>query len=262
MLDELRRPFFVAALIAWLLVVLVEVGSSFLPACEVTQDELLAAIVRDQPGEDPPSNEDLQNMIHERQTHPPRPGFAITALVAFDAWVLVSMFWMGAGLVISRRLVGRAQGISSSILALIAIIAGIVAASVLFALLLMMIGLLLAPPFGTMAYLAIWGFFARGPAAVTLGILLLLKIGGSVLLLLAQQNFIKNVRLVILILFSLLLTVLVSVLHGFAPLVVVSITDTLAALLIVIVAVLWAILVLIGGLVATIKAIPPEKTSS
>src|SRR5262245_12495044 len=112
--DELRKPLFVAALIAWLLVVLVEIGSAFLPVADVTQEQLRVAIVRDQPGEDPPSNQDLQNMISEREAQPPRPAFAITALVAFDAWVLLSMFWMGAGLVISRRLVGRVQGITSS----------------------------------------------------------------------------------------------------------------------------------------------------
>jgi hypothetical protein len=61
MFDRLRRPFFVAALIAWLLVVLVEIGASFLPVPDLSVAELRAAILRDLPaGEEPPSNAELQ----------------------------------------------------------------------------------------------------------------------------------------------------------------------------------------------------------
>ncbi len=259
--DQLRRPFFLAALIAWLLVVLTEIGAGFLPVPDVSGKELRAAIVRDQPpGEPPPDDADLQNMVRARSEQPPRPGYAITALAAFDGLVFLGLFWMGAGLVISRRLVGRTQGIVSLIVALLTIVISILAAIVLFTLLLVMLGLFLAPPFGTLAYLAIWGFFSRGPAAATLGLLLALKIGAAVLLVLAQQDFIKRKSLLILLGLSLLLTVLIGFLHGFPPRILVSITDVIAALVILVVSIVWAILVLIGSILATIKAIPPEKT--
>ncbi|HWO22620.1 MAG TPA: hypothetical protein VNO30_27865 [Kofleriaceae bacterium] len=261
MLDRLRRPFFVAALIAWLLVVLVELGAGLLPVPDVSATELRAAILRDRPpDEPPPSDAELQGMVRARREEPPRPGYAITALVAFDGLVFLGLFWMGAALVISRRLVGRVQGIISLIVALVTIVISIVAVIVLITLLLVMVGLLLAPPFGTLAYLAIWGFFARGAAAATLGILLMLKLAAAVLLVLAQQAFLKNVRLLILLGLSLVLTVIVSFLHGFPPGILVSITDVVAALIILVVAILWAIVLLIGSIVATIKAIPPEKT--
>jgi len=263
MLDEIRRPFFLAALAAWLLVLLVEIGAGFLPVPEVSAQELRATITRDQAeGEDPPSDAELQDMIQARREQPPRPGFAISALVAFDGQVLLGLFWMGAGLVISRRLVGRVQGIVSLVVAFLTIIGGIVAAFLLFTLLMVMLGLFLAPPFGTLAYLAIWGFFPRGAAATTLGILLFLKIGGAVLLVLAQQNFVKNKGLVVLLLLSLLLNVIVGFLHGFPPGILVSITDAVAALIVLVVAIVWALLVLISSIVAVIKAIPPERTSS
>lgn len=262
MIDQLRKPFFWAALIAWLLVVLVELGSSFLPVPDVTVRELRESIMRDQPADqDPPDEADLQSMVRARSEQPPRPGYAITALIAFDGMAFLGLFWMGAGLVISRRLVGRVQGIVSLIVALVTIAGSIVAVFVLIALLLVMVGLFLAPPFGTLAYLAIWGFFSRGAAAATLGLLLGLKLATGVLLVLAQQSFIKNKGLVAVLLGSLLLNVVIGFLHGFPPGILVSITDVIAALIVLVVAIIWAIIVLIGSIVAVIKAIPPETTS-
>jgi hypothetical protein len=261
-IDQIRKPFFWAALIAWLLVVLVELGSSFLPVPDVSARELRESIMRDQPpDQDPPDEADLQSMVRARSEQPPRPGYAITALIAFDGMAFLGLFWMGAGLVISRRLVGRVQGIVSLIAALLTILGAIIAVLALIALLMVMVGLFLAPPFGTIAYLAIWGFFSRGSAAATLGLLLGLKLAAGVLLLLAQQSFLKNKGLVVVLALSLLLNVVVSFLHGFPPRILVSITDVIAALVVLIVAILWAILVLIGSIVAVIKAIPPEKTS-
>lgn len=261
MLDQIRRPFFLAALIAWLLVVLVELGAAFLPVPELSVAELRAAILRDlPPGEAPPSSAELQDLIRARDADPPRPGHAITALVAFDGLALLGLSWMGAGLVASRRLVGRVQGIVSLVVALVTIVVAILAFVALLAQLLVMLGLFLAPPFGTLAYLTIWGFFARGPAAATLGILLGLKLAAAVLLVLAQQEFVRRKSLLVMLGLSLLLTVLIGLLHGLPPLILVSITDVVAALIVLVVAIVWAILVLIGSIGATIKAIPPEKT--
>jgi hypothetical protein len=264
MLDEIRKPFFLAALVAWLLIVLVEVGANFLlPVPSVAKADFIAAIQGDPSQRDsPPSPQELDKMFAKRGEKPPRPGYAITTLIAFDGLAFLGFFWMGAGLVISRRLVGRVQGIVSLIVALVTIIAAIIAAIVLFVLLMVMLGLLLAVPFGTLAYLAIWGFFDTGPAATTLGILLFLKIATAVLLVLAQQDFIKNKGLVTVLALSVLLTLLISFLHSFPPRILVSITDVLAALIVLIVSIIWAIILLIGSIVATIKAIPPEKTRS
>jgi hypothetical protein len=256
MLDQIRRPFFWAALIAWLLVVLVEIGSSFLPVPDVSVQDLRESILRDQgPGEAPPDPGALQDMVRARREQPPRPGYAITALIAFDGLVLLGLFWMGAGTVLSRRVVARVQGIVNLIVALLALLGSIVAVFALIALLMVMLGLFLAPPFGTLAYLAIWGFFSRGAAATTLGLLLLFKIATGVLLILAQQRFLKNKGLVLVLVLSLVLTVVVSFLHGFPPGILVSITDVIAALIVLIVGIIWAILVLIGAIVSIVKAI-------
>lgn len=256
MLDSIRRPFFLAALVAWLLVVLVELGAGlFLPVPDRSLDELRQTIAASDPARPPPGDAELRSMVRARGEKPPRPGYAITSLAAFDGLAFLGLFWMGASLVISRRLVGQVQGIVSLVAALVTIVVGVVAFVALLALLLVMVGLFLAAPFGTIAYLAIWGFFERGPAAATLGLILFLKMGAAVLLLLAQQDFIKNRALVVLLGVSLLLGVIVSFLHGLPPGILVSITDVVAALVVLLVAIVWAVFLLIGSLVATIKAI-------
>jgi hypothetical protein len=260
MSNEINRPFFLAALIAWFLVVLVEIGSSFLPVPDITAEQLSTTIQREkEPDQDMPEPDELREMARQRNEQPPRPGFAITSLIAFDAIAFLGFFWMGARLVISRKLAGRLQGITSLIVSIVILVLGMIAAFVIFALLMVMLGLFLAVPFGTLAYLAIWGFFPRSEAAATLGILMFLKLATAVLLVLAQRDFIKNKGLMLLLGLSLLLNMLTTFLHNFPPGILVSITDAIAALIILIVAIIWALILLIGSLVATIKALKPEK---
>ena len=163
---------------------------------------------------------------------------------------------------ISRRLVGRVQGIISLLVALVTIVSGIVAASVLFALLMVMVGLLLAPPFGTLAYLAVWGFFFRGAGgghALDLAVLEDCRrcvVGAGAARLHQEQGAGDRGRH------------LPapdrdrSFLHGFPPGILVSITDVIGGLVILGVSIVWAIVLLFGSIGATLKAIPPEKTSA
>jgi hypothetical protein len=71
---------------------------------------------------------------------------------------------------------------------IILIIVAIVLAIIAFIELLVMVTLLAATPFGTIAYLALWGFFPRGDAAVLLGLIIVLKLAFCVFLVLAQQR--------------------------------------------------------------------------
>jgi hypothetical protein len=121
--------------------------------------------------------------------------------------------------------------------------------------LVVMVSLFLAAPFGTIAYLAIWGFFPRGEAAAILGLLLMLKLGFVGCLLAAQQRFLTMKLLVALITTSLVLDLVVGFLHGFVPRILVSITDDLGAIVIAIVAIVWALILLIGSIPAIVKAL-------
>jgi len=119
----------------------------------------------------------------------------------------------------------------------------------------LMIGLFLSVPFGTLAYLAIWGFFNTGAAKAALGLLMALKLGFGACLVLAHQRFLQNKGLVLIVFTSLLANLIVSFLHAVVPSVLVSITDGIAGIVVLILAVIWAIFLLIGSVISVIKAI-------
>jgi hypothetical protein len=223
MLDELRRPFFIIALVLMIFVVLVEVGSPWL--------------------------------LQVSDASFDRPGYGIQYLVFVDAFLLYVTVLIGLALIIPERIQGRVQGCATLIFSFFGCL-GIIAA-IIFALvfLLLLITLLLAPIFGTVAYLAVYGDFDRTGANVTLSLIMLLKIGYCILLVLAHQRFLQNKSLVLLTLTSLVANIIISFLHNLVPLVLVSITDALGAIVVAIIALIWAIIFLVGSIISIVKAI-------
>src|SRR4029453_7062667 len=113
----------------------------------------------------------------------------------------------------------------------------------------------LAPIFGTIAYFAIYGHFDRSTAAATLSLLMILKIAFAICLVLAHQRFLQNKGLVFLIILSLVGNLIISFLHNFVPIPLVSITDTIGAIVVAIIAFILAIILMIGAIISIIKAI-------
>lgn len=223
---ELRLPFYLAAGFCLFVAVLLEVGAS----------ELFTKLTMG---------------AESRET----PGFAINFLALIDGIILYSMVWNVLSLILPQGITGRAQGCITLILSFFALLGTIALILFAFGLLMLMIGLLVAVPFGTIAYLAAWGHFARGAAAATLTLAMLLKIAFLVLAVLAHQRFLQNKGLLVLIGLSMGLTWVIGFVHAFLPIILVSIGDTLLALVIAIIAAIWLLLLLIGSIVATIKAI-------
>lgn len=223
MLDELRRPFFIIALVLMIFVVLVEVGSPWLLKVSDASFD--------------------------------RPGYGIQYLVFVDAFLLYVTVLIGLALIIPERIQGRVQGCATLIVSFFGCL-GIIAA-IIFALvfLLLLVALLLAPIFGTIAYVAVYGDFDRSGANVTLSLIMLLKIGYCILLVLAHQRFLQNKSLVLLTLTSLVANIIISFLHNLVPLVLVSITDALGAIVVAIIALIWAIIFLVGSIISIVKAI-------
>lgn len=224
---ELRLPFFVLACFCLLLALLVEVAAA-------------DAFVR---------------LTADHAGHPETPGHAINALALIDGILLYTLIWMLLSIVVPRGIEGRAQGIVTLILSFFALLGTLLLILAAFTLLMLMLSLLVAVPFGTIAYLAVWGHFARGAAAVTLSLAMVLKIAFLVLAVLAHQRFLQNKGLLILTGLSIGLTWLIAFVHAFLPIILVSIGDQLMALVICIVAAIWLLLLLIGSIIATIKAI-------
>lgn len=257
-MDTLRRPLFLAALALIAIAVLVELGATGLlggAGAELTAlEDLIPASgkVRDEfDALDDEQKEELGDLANQDKP----PGLAIRYLALVDGVLLFTVVLMGASLVIPERVHGRVQGLATLIFSILLILGAIVLLFAALLLVLLMISLLLSVPFGTLAYLALYGFFNRGGARVALGLLMALKLGFAVCLVLAHQRFLQNKGLVLLILTSLLGNVIINFLHGLVPVFLVSITDGIAAIIVAILAIIWAILLLIGSLGSVLKAI-------
>src|SRR5258705_8761732 len=142
---ELRLPFFIAAGVCLLLALLVEAAAA----------QAFTGL-----------------FFNDKDT----PGHAINALALIDGILLYSLIWMLLSVVAPRSVTGRAQGCVTlfvSFFGCLGTIALIVAA---FVLLMLMLALLVAVPFGTIAFLVPRGHFARGAATTTPALALILQI--------------------------------------------------------------------------------------
>ena len=223
MLDELRRPFFIIALAIIFLVVLIEIGSPWL--------------------------------INAADKEFDRPGYGIQYLVFVDAFLLYVSLLIGLALIIPERIQGRVQGFATLILSFFGCLGIIIAIIFALVFLLLLVNLLLAPIFGTAAYLAIYGNFDRSGANITLSLIMTLKIVFVVFLILAHQRFLQNKSLVLLTLTSLIANLIVGFLLNFVPGFLVSITDTVGAIVVAILALIWAIIFIIGAIISVVKAV-------
>jgi hypothetical protein len=190
---------------------------------------------------------------------PRPPGLAIAYLALLDGLLLFSVGLMGASLLVPERVHGRLQGALTLVFALLILLGGIVLVVAAIAVLILMLSLLLATPFGTIAYLALYGFFDRTGAAAVLGVVMALKLGFAVCLVLAHQRFLQNRGLVLLIVTSLIGNVVIGFLHGFVPGFLVSITDALAAIVVAVLALLWALWFLVGSIGGVVRALSSAR---
>jgi len=221
---ELRLPFFIAAGVCLLLALLVEAAAA----------------------------QAFTGLFFDAKD---TPGHAINALALIDGILLYSLIWMLLSVVAPRSVTGRAQGCVTLFVSFFGCLGTIALIIAAFALLMLMLALLVAVPFGTIAYLVAWGHFARGAATTTLALAMLLKIAFLILLVIAHQRFLQNKGLLVLVGLSLGLTWLIGFVHALLPIILLSIGDQLMTLVIAIVALIWFLLLLIGAVIATIKAI-------
>jgi hypothetical protein len=256
---ELRKPLFIAALVVLGLCVLVELGASlFLPRPQARPEDI-AASIQSEGVEDEVS---LGDVVSMQRDNPPTPGLGIPYLALVDGLLLLVLGLMGASLLIPERVHGQVQGVVSLVGAVVALLGGLVMLFAALGLLLLMVALFTAVPFGTIAYLAVWGFFNRGGAAGTLGLLMTLKVAGGICLVLAHPRFLQNKSLVLLFLTSLLANALVSLLHGWVPILLVSITDALGALIVAILGLIWAVVLLVGALVSLFRVLKLKRADA
>lgn len=183
------------------------------------------------------------------------PGWGISTLAFIDGIVLFTTLLIGLSYIIPAQTIAKGQGVATLILAIIIISLGIVRGFAVFAEVTLMISLLLSIPFGTLIYLAKYGSFDVGAATAVSNWLFSVKILFGLCLILAQERYLQNKGLVLLLLTALLSSLIINILHTIVPGILVSITDAIAAIIVVILALLWAISLLIGSLPAIFKAV-------
>ncbi|MFE9202353.1 hypothetical protein [Micromonospora sp. NPDC007230] len=249
-MGELRKPFLLLALLAVALVVGLEVGAALL-----TGGGDAGGALQDSAGQLGVELGDVGTV-----TEPAGRGTGYLALIDVVALWTTGLFSLS--LVVPDRIQGRLQGVATLIFGIVLLIVSVVLLIVAFVELTVLVSLFVAAPFGTLAYLAVWGFFPVGDAAVLLGLVLLLKLVWAGLLLLAQPRFLQNKGLVLLALTTLVCTVVLEFLHRLVPVILVSITDDLGALVFAVVAAVWALVLLVGSIPAIVKAVRTTATTS
>jgi hypothetical protein len=252
-MGELRKPFFIVAVALILIAVAVEVGATWFLGGITAKASDLTNILSD------PAFADYKSQINpadlQKLNKGTPPGRAIPAMAVLDGLVLFTVLLMGAPMFIPERIFARMQGVATLVVSLMALTGSIAGIFLTFSLVILMVALFLAFPFGTIVYLIIYGFFDRIGANVTLSLLMVLKLAFAACLILAHQRFIQNKGLVLILLTSLAANIIISFAYAMVPIPLVSITDGITAIVVFLLVVLWALFLLVGSIVALVKAV-------
>lgn len=256
-MGDLRRPLFIAALALLALVIVVQLGAAAVIDANQSDLSSIESVIPNDP-EILDAYNDLDNdqkaELQEVGSDQP-PGLAISYLALIDGLLLFTMALLGVGLIFPAHAVGKIQGLVTLGISILVILLGILLAIAGIIQLLLMVSLLLSAPFGTLVYLAKFGFFDRGGASLAISLIMTFKIAAVVCLVVAQQRFLQNRGLMLLLATSFVATIIVSFLHGFVPLFLVSITDAIGAIVMAIIAIIWAVYLLIRSLGSVFQAV-------
>jgi hypothetical protein len=182
-------------------------------------------------------------------------GWGIPFLAFVDGIICYSLLWRSLNYVLPGSIQVKLQVPLALVGGILYILGAIVALFVAFALLLLMMTLLVAVPFGTLVYLARWGGFPSGTASATLGVLMACRVVTLVLLVFADKSALGHKGLLFTLILGFLGGAILSFLHGIAPLPFVAITDMIGALINVILGIVLALVIVIGSIVPLFRVI-------
>jgi hypothetical protein len=227
-LDSMRKPIFIIALIAIGLTVLVELSSIALIS----------------------NGSSSANALNVSVT-----GQAIPSMAYLDGLIFFAALIIAIALLVPERVQSKVQGIVTVIVSFSLLLGCIVCIFKNLTMLFLMISLLLAVPFGTIVYFAAWAHFDTNTARIALSLIMTLKIIFAVCLVLAQQRFLQNKGLVLIILTSFLENLIIAFLYGLVPGFLVNPVDRIAAIVCGVCGAIWAVVYLIGGIISVVKVI-------
>ena|ERR1700733_11303849 len=224
----MRKPIFIIALIAIGLTVLVELSSIALIS----------------------NGSSSANALNVSVT-----GQAIPSMAYLDGLIFFAALIIAIALLVPERVQSKVQGIVTVIVSFSLLLGCIVCIFKNLTMLFLMISLLLAVPFGTIVYFAAWAHFDTNTARIALSLIMTLKIVFAVCLVLAQQRFLQNKGLVLIILTSFLENLIIAFLYGLVPGFLVNPADRIAAIICGVLGAIWAVIYLIGGIISVVKVI-------
>ena len=183
------------------------------------------------------------------------PGIGLMTLFFFNVLVIFSFATLALQVMGFGAFTGRVQFLTSLILAILCIFIGIGLIIGAFTLLSVMLALLLSVPFGTIVYMALFGLFDTETSRAIVGMVMLFQLVGLALVALAAPGILKNVRLMLLSIVSVLFAFGLGYVHAVLPNFLVSIGDTIAAIIFGIVGTLWFVLLLIDGIASLVRTV-------
>lgn len=182
------------------------------------------------------------------------PGFAILYLAAVDG-VLAFQVVMWAVGALAPALQGRLHGPLALVVGAGGLVATAFALVVAVVAVTTMVSLLLAAPFGTAAYIALYGAFPTGEAAATLATLMTFKLAVAVLLVVANPRLLTLKSLWLLLLCTLGATWGVGLVHALLPRFLAAAGDAAAAVVIAVLGLVWFLVVLVNALPGVVAQI-------
>ncbi len=238
-MENLRRPFLIAAAVLLGIAFLAEAGRGLWVA--------------------PVSPAALQSA---RQVDAPTPGFGVPYVAQLDILLVFTVGLILLGVWMPERVQGKLQGIATLVVSFLVLLASIRAIIAALVALILMVTLLMSPIFGTIAYVSLYSRFDVSGAKFTLGMTMILKLVFAALLVLAHQRFLQNKSLVFVIVISLVSSFLVQFLIDFPPRFLASITDALGGLIVAIITALISIFYLVLAIVSVVRVLRVDRAAA
>jgi hypothetical protein len=267
MSGELRKPVFILAFLIIVVVLLVELSfisptlvAALLPdfltgGAEIPISDQFGALSPDQQARLEALRIEKAGELDSMQQD--IEGFGIPYLALIDAILIFTLALMALGTLINKALHAKIQGCLTAVFALLLILIALPALFIALSKLILMVSMFLAFPFGTLAYLIIYGSFPSAAGNAMLSLLFILKVVFSVVLLLAHQRFVENKGLVLYLIVSFVAGIVISLLYGIVPGILVSITDAIAGIVVAVIAIILAVILILGAIVSIVLALKP-----
>jgi len=188
---------------------------------------------------------------------PPGRGISYLAFVDLALVFLIGQYVLSQ--VLPGRVHGRITGIGTLIGSFVMVFVALIALIVAIIEIVIMISLFFAFPFGTAAYMAVWGGFPRGQAAGLLSALLVLQVVSLIVLVLAQPKMLRQRGFMVVSIMAIVLKLVLSFLHGFVPRPMMAISDDLGAIISAVCGLILAIVFLVVSIPSIVKALRVDR---